>query len=150
VIQKERLLKLAEFLDSLPEEKFDFMQVMCIEGKPPIEALAAGHEDCGTKGCAIGWCPVVFPELVTWVPGPTFYSEVKYVAMIDGPLVYAGQLEESIMLVGKLLFGLDQHQTTLLFMPNTADFDDEDVQLSGDARPIDIAAHIRKFVAGIK
>lgn len=51
----ERLLKLASFLRKLPPERFDFGKV--VQHETPR---------CGTIGCAIGWTPAVFPDLVEW------------------------------------------------------------------------------------
>jgi hypothetical protein len=52
-----RLEKLAQFLDQLPNYKFDFSTV--------VSSSAGG---CGTVCCAIGWLPAVFPDLVRWAP----------------------------------------------------------------------------------
>lgn len=50
----QRLLKLASFLRKLPPERFDF-------------GVVVKHEtSCGTVGCAMGWTPAVFPDLVEW------------------------------------------------------------------------------------
>lgn len=54
-VHKDRLLKLADFLEKLPRKKFDYDVVTRGEDIPRKEL------DCGTVGCAIGWCPVVFP-----------------------------------------------------------------------------------------
>jgi len=80
-MNKPRLRKLARFLldhdFSDPEAGFDFSRYLTGEG-------------CGTSACAIGWCPVVFPNC--WKYGawessrgdiqkyPTLnkYSELKY------------------------------------------------------------------------
>ncbi len=40
---RERLLVLADFLDNLPPEHFDISLYRC-----------------GTKACALGWCPTIF------------------------------------------------------------------------------------------
>ena len=56
-IHAERLLKLASFLNTLKKEKFNFD---IIAKKEPI---------CGTVGCAIGWCPKVFPRSFQWING---------------------------------------------------------------------------------
>jgi hypothetical protein len=55
-IHKERLLKLAAFLRTVPPEKFDlssFISDIHYDEQGPA---------CGTTACAIGWCPVVFPN----------------------------------------------------------------------------------------
>lgn len=54
---QKRLIKLADFLDELREDKFDF-DTMCQIVKKPDD------HTCGTATCALGWCPNVFPNLV--------------------------------------------------------------------------------------
>lgn len=54
---KERLGKLCCFLDSLDPSAFAF------------ESIVASFDEvdgCGTVCCAVGWCPVVFPEDWMW------------------------------------------------------------------------------------
>lgn len=53
-----RLLKLADFLEELPPEKFNFFKVVS-------RGEHNGHT-CATVACAIGWTPKVFPRLVKW------------------------------------------------------------------------------------
>lgn len=45
----EKLIKLADFLETLPDEKFDF-------------GTYIRETDCGTVGCAAGWIPAAFPD----------------------------------------------------------------------------------------
>ena len=40
--------KITDFLDELPTEKFDFSEV---------------RSECGSKACAVGWFPSIFPEV---------------------------------------------------------------------------------------
>lgn len=54
-MRTDRLLKLAEFLDTLPEEKFN------------IRAYVKKAENgCGTVCCAVGWLPQVDPDNWKW------------------------------------------------------------------------------------
>lgn len=46
-----RLMKLSNFLATLPPEKFNYRSV---------------SNSCGTVACAMGWTPVVFPKLITF------------------------------------------------------------------------------------
>lgn len=56
-MNKQRMLKLADFLDNLPPKKFDFGSFR-----------GEGAASCGTIGCAIGWMPSVFPRVCkSWV-----------------------------------------------------------------------------------
>lgn len=56
-IHRERLEKLVNFLEELPEEQFYFGLVI----QKWNEART-----CGTVGCALGWTPKLFPDLVGW------------------------------------------------------------------------------------
>ena len=49
--QANRLVTLIEFLKTLERKKFNF-------------EILREDQDCGTIGCAIGWCPEIFPKLV--------------------------------------------------------------------------------------
>lgn len=62
-IYKDRLLKLANFLETLHPKKFD-LSVFVIEPASKISKEYATNKvkPCGTAACAIGWCPVVFPR----------------------------------------------------------------------------------------
>lgn len=57
-VGNRRLLKLADFLEELPPEKFNFFEVVS-------SGEHNGHT-CATVACAIGWTPKVFPRLVKW------------------------------------------------------------------------------------
>jgi hypothetical protein len=52
---KNRLLKLADFLDKLPPRNFKIHNWVTGE-KPPVSPT------CKTAACAIGWAPVCFPR----------------------------------------------------------------------------------------
>lgn len=63
-MNKQRMLKLADFLDNLPAKKFDFAIFRTIACDAPYVA----PESCGAVGCAIGWMPTVFPRVCKeWV-----------------------------------------------------------------------------------
>ena len=55
MINFENLNKLADFLETLPSEKFDLFSFRAdSDGKPqPFESI----QNCGTVGCALGWAP---------------------------------------------------------------------------------------------
>lgn len=57
-IGKRRLLKLAEHLETgkLGHEKFDFQVLNSFYGEERVP------HSCGTNGCALGECPIVFPR----------------------------------------------------------------------------------------
>lgn len=76
----DRLNKLADFLDTIPRNKFDLGVIVrnancntrteegneCpFSDRQLINEVKEGS--CGTAACAIGWCPTVFPGLFRWV-----------------------------------------------------------------------------------
>lgn len=58
-IQEKRLLKLADFLQELPKEKFDFAHIV-------REEQNSKGKTCGTVCCAVGWLPKIFPRHWKW------------------------------------------------------------------------------------
>lgn len=128
----KRLLKLADFLDTLPRQKFDYSVFTRQGGKPMREALKAGKTDCGTAGCAVGWMPVVFPRAVCWLDKPTWKSDLTVALRSDHDITH--------MEVAEQYFGLDEREALCLFDPFNND-------LSPEATPKQVARHIRKFVA---
>lgn len=56
-MNKERLLKLADFLEELPETKFNFLEVIYKYDE---------INNCGSVCCAVGWTPRLFPDEVSW------------------------------------------------------------------------------------
>lgn len=133
----KRLLKLADFLDKLPKEKFNFGLIAEVGNKPMLEALKAGRQRCGTTACAIGWMPAVFPRQVCWVGAEKSGEilEVGFRAMtIDTyPATNFGVAEQ--------FFGLTSEESGLLFNPGET----ED-SLGDEATPKQVAGTIRKFV----
>lgn len=130
-MNKKRLLKLADFLDQLPRQKFDFTVIGRLGTKPMAEALKARKESCGTVGCAMGWMPAVFPRLTRWVPLDS--KNVSIALRRDGP-----PLEYDWAVAG-IVFGLPLEETIYLFDPTTSD-------LGRGATPKQVARHIRAFV----
>lgn len=127
-MRADRLLKLADFLDALPEEKFDFATIAKEGGKPMLEALAAGHLKCGTVGCAIGWMPAIWPDELHWTEA--------YKGSLD---VTDGKANFNFTAAAEF-FEIRPEQADYLFMPGYSDLDEF-------ATPADVAAHIRRFVA---
>lgn len=56
-VYNKRLLKLAAFIEKLPEKKFDIHSMVAKKNK---------HGDCGTVCCIAGWLPKVFPGNWYW------------------------------------------------------------------------------------
>lgn len=89
-IQRKRLLKLGDFIvEQVPKEKFNMN----------IFGTSMGPLDsCGTAGCALGWCTVLFKKQGVDTDGyaPTYKNRSGYG-------------------VGVTLFGLTYHQSGELF-----------------------------------
>lgn len=64
---KRRLLKLANFLNYLPEEKFNFENVI----------TKSNGKACGTVGCAIGWLPAISSKFAWKKYGKNYDLEIK-------------------------------------------------------------------------
>lgn len=137
----KRLLKLADFLDTMPREKFDFGVVADEQGKPMAEALAADKTQCGTVGCAIGWMPAVFPRGLEWTrstermwTGPLKRTRV---ALVGSPRTkdFAAAAE---------WFDISELEAEALFMPDSAGFGLR--AISERAGPTVVARRIRRFV----
>lgn len=79
-MNKERLNKLADFLDTVPEAKFDLETWRVnAQGREAFDESTDNDHllnlDCGTRGCAVGWA-CAMPEFqaqgLTWgLRGPT-------------------------------------------------------------------------------
>lgn len=122
----QRLLKLADFLDTLPREKFDFSVITCVDGLPLLDALKAGKKRCGTVACAVGWMPAVFPRAFKWTD-------------CGAVLPRSSQADGMNLDAAGRFFGLDYADTVGLFSP-------EDSGLGYSATPKQVARHIRRFV----
>lgn len=108
---KNRLLKLASFLRNLPPAKFDLKVIMETndEGGMPLEK----EKDCGTVGCAMGWCPKVMPKL--------FAHTYEYYDGDRNKSIYNILLKKNRMVRGfeavQVEFGLSEKDAEYLFMP---------------------------------
>lgn len=133
----KRLLKLADFLDALPRQKFDFGTIAHQNGKPMREALMAGKESCGTVACAVGWMPVVFPRGLKW--------DEKYAGSEEFPSVVLRQDPDvDNVLAAAAWFAISPYDADLLFVPGDADGGYSG--LKNEATPKQVARHIRKWV----
>ena len=138
-VHKKRLLKLADFLDKLPPEKFDFDKIV-YGSELPNKTLS-----CGSVGCAIGWCPVVFPRLVMYEQYDTDSdSGIRVKHRISG--------YDNYRYIARELFGVNPHREAFaLFSPGwDGDMEREVLGLpdiGSDATPKQVAKNIRKFVA---
>lgn len=130
VEQLERRQKLIDFLRELPREKFDFSIVYDIRIK-----------GCGCAGCAMGWTPVLFPDLVEYTDAGwgTFSVRIKDRDNYSASFGYAN--------VAAFLFGMDGEEAECLFAPDTLT---QPAYVKGHlcdiwAKPKEVAARLEAF-----
>lgn len=128
---KKRLLKLANFLESVPRKKFDLGVVMVSGNIEQVEAK------CPTAACACGYCPTVFPRSVTYKHTDTDFwgnSERKLkfdVTLKDDP-------NGNYVSMARKMFGLNYEEVEYLFHP---------FQYPADRQgPKSVAKRIKHFV----
>lgn len=129
-MNKERLLKMADFLETLPPHKFDFADYVHIGSKFPAEALAAPEEHCGTTACAVGWLPAMFPEDFKWSETGNRMSLVEVV-----PLDSPSFSERAI----RVFLDISSDDYDFLFIPSSS-------TLGPNASAVQVAQQIREFV----
>ena len=65
----DKVLKLADFLDNLPEKYWDFGKIMACDELYFEETVSHNFQEepnCGAVGCAVGWAPAAFPDELMW------------------------------------------------------------------------------------
>lgn len=121
-----RFRTLIEFLWQLPAEKFNFRR----------EVEKHDERNCGTVCCAIGWTPVVFPELVEWhMLNVSLYTRRKKES-IDSPHGVANGL-----------FGLNENEFDYLFQPTYGEAEPSECPLGPHITPQQLAAHLESFLS---
>jgi hypothetical protein len=120
-------LKLADFLDNLSPAKFDLSCIVHVDDRNNqqlTKSYAFKEGACGSVGCAIGWCPVVFPRSCK-------YHKNMYVVSKE---------DQSIMDFEFAIehFGISMAQAKYLFMP--------DAYHRSKRGPKSVASRIRNFV----
>lgn len=125
---RDRLLFLADFLMSLPKEKFDYNIYMI-------------DTECGTVACALGWAATLpkFNRLGLSVEKRAYGYELK-----DN---LTGSVGAS---AAARIFGLALDEVHFLFHPlaSICDDDENEGRLGCDATTKEVAEHIRSFVKG--
>ena len=157
----ERLIHLANFLERLPPEKFDFghwVDTTTYEGKEDFS--------CGTTGCALGWATTLpmFRALgLRLREVPRRISRQFVPALVDDVLdPEEGASFDAVGNATNFIFGLTRGETEWLFMPTGDERDDEnetepedllgdddvgdDGRLSRRASSKRVAQHIREFI----
>jgi hypothetical protein len=131
---KRRLLKLADFLDKLPPERFDFGTWGDVrDGKSGQDALEEA-ELCGTTACALGWAPAlpfakklgIKLQVSETQFGKSFATFTK-----NGRRISPDR-------VAKVLFGIGGDAMSYIFHNSV---------LNGDGTAQEVATGIRAFVA---
>ena len=68
-MNKERLTKLAEYLDNLEEGFWNFSTVTNAKHLKDLLLMCSKDGNCGTTGCALGHVPCIWPDTFRWYQG---------------------------------------------------------------------------------
>lgn len=117
-MNEERLLKLADYLETVPERAFN---------------MAAWRDECGTSGCALGHACEI-PEFAAIGLKIEFCRKARiYMPVLNGSHGYAA---------AEALFGIDGDEAEYLFNPWRYSF----FKRCAEITPQAVAARIREFV----
>lgn len=141
MVRHDRLIRLAEFLEGLPDQLFDYATFTNVRGKHPLEALKQGG-GCGTTACAAGWTPSVFPDLLEFVPHNEYGDRNQLIPRFKGSTSNAAwdtmaRPFDTWDTMARL-FDISTHDAKHLFHPDVAG-------LGWKATAKQVADHIRKF-----
>jgi hypothetical protein len=130
----DRLLKLADFLDKLPPERFDIYDWVGSDFRGDVDL------SCGTTACAIGWATTI-PEFRQLGLSLNIQANCYSHRIIATPVLDLGG---GITLHGfdaaGHLFDITREDAYYLFDTGQVD------SLPRDATPADVANRIREFV----
>ena len=139
ILTIHRLNRLADFLDTLPPERFDYSRFVGDDW--------AGAQDlsCGTTACALGWA----------CTRPEFQKLGLRLVMNDSGVFPMGMPQcgnYTWQHAAEPVFGITEDDATYLFLSDEhhQDIDYDAVSPSGDASARDVAEHIRNFVEHIR
>lgn len=153
-IRFDRLLKLADLLDTLPPNRFDYNEWVGKnwKGNPDLS--------CGTTACALGWATTIpeFRELgLRLIEVRSYNFKYSFVCMLQ--FFEAGKhlnYWDSVCNATQTIFGLDEHDTEYLFTPSEMgqydsygewySDDEDDLRPGPKASAKEVADHIRRFV----
>lgn len=123
-MNKPRLLKLAEFLEKLPDHKLDMKIVCALRGSDKMNPY-----ECKSAACAMGWTPAVFPRLLRW----------QHVLDFDGAEVIGVADDEDACdwMAMWRFFDIPERDADVIFGAGRKDY----------RRPKEVAAGIREYVA---
>jgi hypothetical protein len=128
-IHKARLLKLADFLDTIPRQKFNINYITNICGDIELSNKSIKDPECGSVGCAIGYCPVVFPRLFKYYRRITSITHPEVICIKTGKVNFEA-VED--------VFGLAMGESQQLFSAVS--------YIGKRSTPHAVAQNIRKFV----
>ena len=129
-MNRERLLRLAEKLDTVPSSMFDLSTVVHCdyqEHGQDVYNIFKNEKHCGAAACAMGWCPVVFPEILK-------YTRTGSIEWIDPDKYYRGY-----DMTACELFDIPMDIANYLFSPG--EYDDSEMH-----SPQIVAQRIREVV----
>lgn len=137
-IHGKRLLKLAAHLEKgkLGHKQFNFAVVNATKVGGRLEEM--DHNGCGTAGCALGECPIVFPKEWHFDEGAALLRSRKNT-------LWGNWTDASHS--AREFFGLEHKEVVHLFVPfdqDTATYGGR--ELSNKAKPQSVARNIRIFV----
>jgi hypothetical protein len=139
---KRRLLKLAKFLDNLPEDNFDMTFWVYKWGTnyskqmlPKVTTNLHVPEDCGSVACALGWACRI-PEFME--NGLYMEGTIPCIIKRNG----RGYRNEGLFgtRAGAYFFDISSEEAESLFLSNRYQ------SFSGDIKPQEVAEKIRKLV----
>lgn len=145
-MNRERLLKLADFLETLPPSRFNFSSWFGngADGRPDIS--------CNSTACALGWATAIPEFRALGLHGRLVDQGFAAICMGDPEDAVANDFWGVTCDATGKLFDLSEAETELLFVPHDGDDDDVDGkdsetgQLARTATPRRVAQHIREFV----
>ncbi len=140
-VRVDRLRKLADFLDKLPRSHFNFGTVRDAVGESP-------ENQCGTVGCAIGWCPDALPGTCRVVRSE-FGGELGRMDVVAKGHrqvgVWSDRMQHAV--TGAALFGISEDHAYMLFTPDEPSPANQRSELGRHASPKAVAKRIRTYAA---
>ncbi len=130
----ERLLRLADYLDTVPAERFD-MGWWGSRGPWPERSRL-----CGTVACAFGHACLI-PEFQAAGLSPGWSAAGNLFPTLAG---FTGEPGDTFA-IAAAFFGLDLRDSFHLFEPD--EYVDDREQPASSIRPAEVAARIRELVA---
>ena len=140
-VSRDRLLKLAEFLEALPRKRFDYGTFVG-EGYKGAQDLS-----CGTTACALGWAATMpaFRRLGLHLELDKDYwgTDDDGVELFDASPAVGGVTDTA---AGQVIFLLTLRQSSFLFMPSVQYGTPPRNAPECEATPKQVAKHIRRFI----